>query len=79
MDVESILISETKKWKDRIEEEILKVSPKCSEGEEFIENIRAYIKDSDYFMVKKDFVRAFEAIIWAWAILETGRKAGIIY
>lgn len=78
MDTESVLISETRKWKARIEEEMPKVSSKSAGGDEFLENIRAYIKDSEYFLGKKDFVRAFEAIIWAWAVLETGKKAGLI-
>jgi hypothetical protein len=78
MDTEQQLISETKKWKARIEDEMTRVAARGERGKEFTENIRAYISDSSYFLEKEDFVRAFEAIIWAWAILETGKKAELL-
>ncbi|PKM91965.1 MAG: DUF357 domain-containing protein, partial [Euryarchaeota archaeon HGW-Euryarchaeota-1] len=31
-----------------------------------------------YFLEKGDFVRAFEAIIWAWAWIEIGEKEGFL-
>jgi len=34
-----------------------------------IKNIDAYISDTQHFM-KNDMVRAFEAIVWAWAWME---------
>jgi hypothetical protein len=78
MDTEKQLIEETIKWKARIEEELAKAEPKSERGKEFLSNISAYVKDSGSFMEKKDFVRAFEAVIWAWAIFETGKQAGFI-
>ncbi len=42
----------------------------------FLDNIKAYISDSRYFMEKGDFVRAFECVIWAWAWLEIGLDVG---
>ncbi|VVB60238.1 Uncharacterised protein [uncultured archaeon] len=47
-------------------------------GEEFIKNIAAYIDDSMHFTQKKDHVRAFEAIIWAWAWIEIGKDIGVL-
>jgi hypothetical protein len=38
----------------------------------------AYIKDTSHFLEKQDFVRAFEAVIWAWGILETLEQAGLV-
>jgi len=64
-----ILLREIKKWTKKINNEIKNVSG----DKEFLENINAYIKDSQYFFEKNDFVRSFEAIIWAWAWLEIGK------
>ena len=36
-----------------------------------VKNLDAYIKDTSYFLEKKDFVRAFEAVVYAWGIYET--------
>lgn len=72
------LASETEKWKGRIEKEIKGIKPGTKKSKEAMENINAYIKDSGYFLSRKDYIRAFEAVIWAWALLETGRKEGII-
>ena len=72
------LESETEKWKKKVEEEMKNISPSSRKGKEFSENIRAYIKDSGYFLERGDYIRAFEAIIWAWALFETGKAEGIL-
>ena len=36
-----------------------------------VKNLDAYIKDTAYFLDKKDMIRAFEAVVYAWGILET--------
>jgi hypothetical protein len=76
MDSEKSLILETQKWLKKIE--AVKIRPKSAKGEEYKVNIEAYIKDSKYFIEKKDYVRAFEAVIWAWAFLEISRDLKII-
>ncbi|MCQ4153303.1 MAG: DUF357 domain-containing protein [Archaeoglobales archaeon] len=69
------LKQETEKWLGRIKERIRHV-----DGErKFMENIRAYISDSEYFMSTSDFIRAFECVIWAWAWLEIGLEIGMLY
>ncbi|MCS7144136.1 MAG: DUF357 domain-containing protein [Archaeoglobaceae archaeon] len=45
----------------------------------FLENIKAYISDSEYFISSYDFIRAFECVIWAWAWLEIGLELGMLY
>ncbi len=70
------LVFQTEKWRKRIKEEIKKV--KTAKDQEFLDNIHAYIKDSKHFSGKKDYVRAFEAIVWAWAWLEIGRRKNIL-
>jgi hypothetical protein len=70
--VEEELEKETLKWLERIEERV-----KVIDGDKsFIENINAYVSDSRYFLKKKDLVRAFECVVWAWAWLEIGIEVG---
>ncbi len=81
-DVESKLESETKKWLDRIEEEVKNIkiigNVEKEKIDSVIENINAYISDCRHFLDKRDFINAFEAVVYAWAILETCQRLGII-
>jgi len=47
-------------------------------GDTFMSNIRAYHADTRHFIEKEDLVYAFEAIVWAWAWLESGVEAGAL-
>ncbi|MEM5812869.1 MAG: DUF357 domain-containing protein [Candidatus Aenigmatarchaeota archaeon] len=67
------LKNETEKWTKRIEKELEEIKRE-KEKEEIIKNIEAYVEDSRYFYNKGDLVKAFEAIIWAWALLEINFK-----
>lgn len=68
MDITEELKKETEKWLWKTEK--VKLSAKTEKGVEYKKNIEAYINDSKHFLENGDFVRAFEAIIWAWAFLE---------
>lgn len=72
MSLDEELMQETLKWLERIEK-IEFVGDK-----RFVENIRAYISDSRYFLSRNDLIRAFECVIWAWAWLEIGRDFGFL-
>lgn len=78
MDTGRRLKSETGKWLARMEKETGKTRAPDKKGEELLENIRAYMKDSRYFLGKGDLVRAFEAVVWAWAVFETARELGAL-
>jgi hypothetical protein len=70
--LETGLREETLKWLNRAEDLFREIS-----GEErFRENIASYIYDSKYFLGKGDLIRAFEAVIWAWAWMEIGLETG---
>jgi uncharacterized protein len=69
------LQDETLKWLERARD----LYAKCQGEEAYMENISAYISDSRYFLEKGDFIRAFEAVIWAWAWMEIGLNKGFIY
>lgn len=67
-DLEGALRAETLKWLELAESLFAAVSG----DDHFLENIAAYIKDSNYFLEKGDLIRAFEAVVWAWAWMEIG-------
>ncbi len=74
--LEEELKRETEKWLSRIEK--IKIVEKCEKGKEFVENIKAYVKDAGYFLEKGDLIRAFECVVWAWAWMEIGKEIGLI-
>ncbi|MCX6674436.1 MAG: DUF357 domain-containing protein [Methanothrix sp.] len=70
--LEEDLRAETVKWQKKAED----LYEKLSGDREFLENVSAYIRDCQYFMEKGDLIRAFEAVIWAWAWMEIGLGKG---
>jgi hypothetical protein len=78
METEQRLKSETEKWAAKLRKELPSAAPAVKEGREFIVNIKAYLDDSGRFTEKGDLVRAFEAVVWAWAWLEIGREMKIL-
>ena len=73
MDTEKTLLQEIEKWAARLNKELSNIEPYGPKGHEFLKNIKAYADDSNHFLEKEDLVRAFEAIVWAWAWLEIGK------
>jgi uncharacterized protein len=74
MSLEENLEAETRKWLVKAEDLFATIS-----GEEhFLENVSAYIRDTHYFLKNGDLIRAFEAVIWAWAWMEIGLERKIL-
>lgn len=61
------LKEETEKWLGKLED---RVENKDSSVEQ-MENVEAYRDDTYHFLEEEDFIRAWEAVIYAWGILET--------
>ena len=74
--IEQDLQKEINKWFPKVKQEFKKI--KSTTDPDFLKNIQAYIKDTDYFLEKKDLIKAFEAVIWAWAWLEIGKRKKIL-
>lgn len=72
--LEDELRREIKKWSKRLDETIPETSTSDDEGTKLLENIRAYREDSEHFLERSDLIKSFECLIWAWALLETGRE-----
>jgi hypothetical protein len=75
MSLEEELRGETLKWLERAERLLSGISG----DRHFCENISAYLQDSEYFLENQDLVRAFEAVVWAWAWMEIGLQLGLLH
>lgn len=78
MSLEGDLRAETEKWLLKAEEAMETVSARGDEGDRFLANVAAYLSDCRYFLEKGDLIRAFEAVIWAWAWIEIGEDVAIL-
>jgi len=76
MNLSEELKKETEKWLKKIEN--LELVAKSEKGKEFRRNIEAYISDTKYFLDKGELIKAFEAIIWAWAFLEISKELNLL-
>lgn len=66
------LEQETKKWLERLNDRI----EDRDESVEQMENVLAYRDDTRHFLEEEDYIRAWEAVIYAWGILETLERLG---
>ena len=76
--VEEELKAQIKKWTEKIAAERKKIILADGEKESLLDNMDAYISDSRHFCSKKDYIRSFECLVYAWGILETLKELGII-
>jgi len=78
------LEKETRKWMEKLKKELgsgieaLMEGAKDAAVSEALRNMQAYIDDTKHFIEKKDFMRAFESIIYAWGIYETLKRTKLI-
>ena len=75
---ETLLLKETRKWLQKLEKKNIQSPSSKGEVHQHILNIQAYTSDCKHFLEKKDFIRAFEAIIYAWGIFETLERMGLL-
>ncbi len=71
------LKKETEKWLSRIEPLLEKINPADSRTADLLKNMHAYISDSKHFLEKRDFILAFECVVWVWSIYELGKELKI--
>jgi len=72
------LKSETEKWLEKIEEKARNIKLIDNRGLWAVENIKAYVSDCKHFYKKEDFLRSFEAVVYAYGIYETALHSKII-
>ena len=66
------------KWTEKIKPIVNKLKAKDDKGQQMLTNLKAYISDSKHFMKQGDYVRSFEAIVWAWAIYEICEELDVL-
>jgi len=69
--------NEIVKMIEKIEPLIGRIEIKDDKGEEMLVNMKAYVSDSKHFLGDENYLKSFEAIVWAWAILEICDELGI--
>jgi len=69
--------NEIVKMIEKIEPLIGRIEIKDERGEEMLVNMKAYISDSKHFLGDGNYLKSFEAIVWAWAILEICEELNI--
>jgi hypothetical protein len=66
------LEEETEKWLEKLDDRL----EDRDESVEQMENVLAYRDDTQHFLDEGDYIRAWEAVIYAWGILETLERLG---
>lgn len=64
------MLEEIRAMIQKIEPLVEKVEVKDGKGREMLTNMKAYIEDSKHFLEIGNELKSYEAIVWAWAILE---------
>ena len=72
-----IPLEEIRKWQGKLEGVVKDLTPTSPKTEQYFQNIKAYLDDSNHFVEKGDYMRAFEAVVWAWAWYEIGQNEGL--
>lgn len=75
---EDELKKQIKKWTEKIVAERKRIILADGKKESLLDNMDAYISDSSHFWSRKDYIRSFECLVYAWGILETLKELGII-
>jgi hypothetical protein len=76
MSLKDELESEIKKWTGKLDSALKSAKATDEQGKKLLLNIKAYMEDSGHFLAKDELVKSFECLIWAWALLETGKNLG---
>jgi len=76
MSIEADLVAEIDKWSRRLDGALTDIHPSGERGAKMLVNVRAYREDSRHFLSRGDLIKSFECLVWAWAILETGKELG---
>ncbi|MCX6821238.1 MAG: DUF357 domain-containing protein [Candidatus Aenigmarchaeota archaeon] len=69
---------EIEKWLVKIKKELKTVKTNDKKGQEFLDNINAYVNDCEHFLKKGEYVLSFESIVWAWSYLEISKDLKLL-
>jgi hypothetical protein len=66
------------RWMEKLEPLLPRIEALDAKGEELLTNLKAYADDARHFQEDGNLVLAFECMVWAWALWETGRQLGVL-
>jgi len=69
---------EIKKWLSKLKKELKKTKSSNKDGEEFLDNINAYVYDCEYWLKNGDYVKAWELISFAWGLFEAVKELKVL-
>jgi len=69
---------EIEKWLVKIKKELKMVKASDKKGQEFLDNINAYVNDCEHFLEKGEYVLSFESVVWAWAYFEISKDLKLL-
>jgi hypothetical protein len=78
MDLEEELRHQTEKMLREVKGKRQNIRLLDHSKKDMMKNIDAYISDTSYFLGKKDFIRAFEAVVWCFAWMEIMEELKIL-
>jgi len=65
-------------WLMKLKQEFNKTKALEERGTDFLDNIKAYIFDTEHFLKEGDYVKAWELVSFAWGLFEAGKELKII-
>jgi hypothetical protein len=66
------------KWLEKLKKEMKNVRILNEKGKEALENVKAYMYDSNHFLKENNLFLALEAAIWAWAWFKISKELKLI-
>jgi hypothetical protein len=69
---------EIEKWLVKIKKELKMVKASDKKGQEFLDNINAYVNDCEHFLKKGDLFLSWECCLWCWAYLTIGKDLKLL-
>jgi hypothetical protein len=69
---------EIEKWLVKIKKELKTIKASDKKGQEFLDNINAYVNDCEHFLKEGEYVLSFESVVWAWAYLEISKDLKLL-
>jgi hypothetical protein len=69
---------EIERWLKKLEDKLNKARLMDERRKDFLENIRAYVRDCRYWMDKGDYVKAWEVVSFAWGLFEAGEELEVL-
>ncbi len=65
-------------WLTKLKKKVEKVKSVDEKGKELLKNINAYIIDTEHFLEKEDYVKAWELVSFTWGLFEAGERLEIL-